>query len=464
VRSALYIVLQFALSLVVMLIPTTLMGATFPMVSRAVTEELDTVGLDVGTAYSANTLGSTVGSIAAGFLLIPLVGVKATVLVAACVNGLVAAILIISSKRRPPTRYLVGASSVGMVALLFLAFTHQPAVAFTFDRMLLYGSYEDYKYEAATTKVLYEDDGLYGRVAVVEPVSGGLRLHNGGNVEGSSYIADTGTESLLALVPLEAHPDPKTAMVIGLGTGYTPQVALTDTRLDKLVTVEINPSVVIASRFFVGKSLEKDPRYELALNDGRNYLLNSELEFDVITTEPSWPTSAKVSHLFTQEFFELAHDRLAQDGVFCQWLPRYIMETEDTYMMLKTFHNVFPNMYVYGVDAPGFQASDVLLIGIKGDRKLDTEAINAAVAKKDPTEAVFAVYETPESVLEKVSGPNIPTNTDDRPLLEFRTPQNRLRYSLERIGSIRAARAQETYARPADSIGGTQAPPPATGP
>jgi predicted membrane-bound spermidine synthase len=74
---------QFVLSFAVIIVPTLLIGATFPVMIAAVGRGVDRLGRDVGLVYGANTLGTIVGSVAAGFFLIPWIGIQNTVRLAA---------------------------------------------------------------------------------------------------------------------------------------------------------------------------------------------------------------------------------------------------------------------------------------------------------------------------------------------------------------------------------------------
>jgi spermidine synthase len=84
--------LQFALCFAVLIFPATLIGATWPVVNRAYAH-LSELGHDVGLLYSGNSFGCVAGSLAAGFLLIPLLGITKTCLFAAGINLIIALII-----------------------------------------------------------------------------------------------------------------------------------------------------------------------------------------------------------------------------------------------------------------------------------------------------------------------------------------------------------------------------------
>ena len=83
---SLYGILRVILVGVLLLVPTTLMGATLPVLSRFLSSSIDAAGREAGRAYAINTLGGVLGTLAAGFWLVPDLGLRATTIVAAMLN------------------------------------------------------------------------------------------------------------------------------------------------------------------------------------------------------------------------------------------------------------------------------------------------------------------------------------------------------------------------------------------
>ena len=86
----LFLASRFAITFLVLIVPTTLMGATLPVLSKFAVERIDQVGWGVGKLYAVNTFGAAAGSFIAAFVLIEAIGVDATIYVAATVNLLIA--------------------------------------------------------------------------------------------------------------------------------------------------------------------------------------------------------------------------------------------------------------------------------------------------------------------------------------------------------------------------------------
>ena len=90
---------QFVLVLALLLLPTTLMGATLPVLSRLFVTEPGTLGRRVGSLYALNTFGAVVGTALAGYVLLPALGMRATLTLAALVNLAVGGLIVLADQR-----------------------------------------------------------------------------------------------------------------------------------------------------------------------------------------------------------------------------------------------------------------------------------------------------------------------------------------------------------------------------
>jgi spermidine synthase len=431
----LFFFFQLLLSFVIMLVPTTFMGATFPVVTKINAVSINELGNHVGNVYSINTIGSILGSFGSGFFLIPFIGVKGTTFAAAGLNFCISMTLIFISGSTIAKKWLTS----GMVILLTISMlavsTQPPAIAHNFYRIADYQSYDEYQAYTRSLRTVFFDDGLYGRVTVFEAPGGERSLVNDGKIEGSSTEYDRQAMSLFGLIPLMSAKDPKSALVIGLGTGYTALAVLESSNAQTDIA-EINDAVLSASKYFVGDAIERSPRAKFCLNDARNYLYTADKKYDMVTSEPSYPVSTHVSSLFTEEFYKLVAKHLNKDGVYCQWIPRYIMRDDDMLMMFRTFTLVFPNTYIWGSNYGVSQAQDVMMIGVNGNAQLNVKEIDRKVREAGQgrlmlTNLDFSFYAYPSTVAKLIhgtlsDGSPIPLNTDDCPLLEFITPKNQI--------------------------------------
>lgn len=429
---------QFVLCFLIMMLPTTLMGATFPVICKALVRGTNDVGKDTGYAYSFNTIGAIAGSMSAGFLLIPYMGLKGANIVAASINILTALALIGYAKRWGSGRAL--AAFFAAVAVLFIA---KPALyAFEFVYPLNYymaGRFEgsginpwDFKPQWEGGKsLLFNRENAYGVVQVFSVDSTGQKfLMNNGKIEGGMG-GDINNQLLLALLPLAVIPDAGSFLNIGLGTGMTLNAAL-ESEIPDVTCVEVNPAVVEAvGEHFYPAMLDNPGRPELILADARNYLSMNDARYDIISSEPSYPTDDSVSHLFTKEFFELVKSRLNENGVFCQWIPFHILGNKGVTVMMKTFAEAFPNSYYYNIFSKEGSpyGADILMLGVNSDVRLAYDEIKERVPLMMLVggEEAFKPALKGDQFERMMASKRIPINTDNRPVIEFMAAKGMMR-------------------------------------
>ncbi len=396
-------------------------GATFPLVVGMVARGGAAPAEATGATLAWNTAGALSGSLAAGFVLIPHLGAEGALYAAFGVH-LFAAGLALSPKPLVPALAALGLAAAA------------PSVLPRWDRELLTGGL--YKYAAYLEPgefldFLRQGDLLFYRedevaTVTVRKVASKLSLAIDGKVDATN-AADMMTQRLLAHVPLLLHEAPKNVLVIGLGSGVTAGSALTHP-IERLVAVEISEAVAEASSFFdeVNHRPSADPRFRLVVGDGRNHLLGSREPYDVIISEPSNPWMAGVSGLFTREFFELARERLAPGGLFCQWAHIYNLSEGDLRTIVSSFTDAFDSTALFLLSE-----SDVLLVGardrlplvsasevearIRGDR-LREDLLEAGVQRIDGLRALLLASTPPLSEWAREAE----RHTDDRPVLELR--------------------------------------------
>lgn len=407
----------------VMIVPTVLMGATFPIVCKRVTGSLAEVGTETGRAYGANTIGAVGGSFAAGFILIPFLGIKGTAIVAASMNTAIAILMLVLSGRKT----LI--ALIAPIPALMLYADWKPSLLnfYTIRNLPANATAESVKQiEKTVLREVFYEEYSEGLVRAFTNVKGGaLVLQVDGKIEGTGQ-GDMPNALLLAYLPVAAHPRASSFLTIGLGSGVTLQAAKEVAR--EVDLVEINPGVLKAVRLFGSPGLLEG--MDIFLNDARNHLFRAEKKYDVISSQPSLPTEFPVASLFTKEFFELASKRLNPGGILCQWLPYYALKESDLHMMLKTFGSVFPFVYVYKVEV----SNDIIMLGSMGPLLFSPEQIAERVSRMNRTghRLRYVLFTGPDHVGRIAAKPDLPVNTDDRPILEFKVVKNMLTAPLKK--------------------------------
>lgn len=420
----------------VMLIPTTLIGMIFPLAVKAAASTMETLGATVGRLYAANTLGAIVGAFGTGFLLIPWLGVEGSLVAAVCLNAAAAVGLFAVAETRHVRARIVCAVTASVLAALAVpckpvwnptimasgVYRYAPSIKAA-TRAEFYNRFSS----GSDGELLYYRDGVSGTVTVQKQYGYYVLKVNG--KPDATTAGDLPTQALIAHLPLLVHPNPKSVLIVGWGSGVSVGAALTHP-VERVTAVELEPAVVEASHFFDefnGRPLE-DPRLELLVNDGRNVLTATDRQFDVIVSEPSNPWITGVSNLFTREYFRAGAEHLADGGVFCQWLQIYEMRPSEVATLVATFATAFPTTYIFR-GASG----DLILLGSRTPFSLDAAALDRQIRARGPVADSLArinirsaslllsrLYLTPPATLAFAG--DAPINTDDNALIEFLAP------------------------------------------
>jgi len=362
----------------------------------------------LGDLTAANMFGGVIGALAAGFVIVPTIGVRGGLAAAAAAYVVLADLLAAPQSRFRPLAY----------AALLLIVVADP----------LRAPLVHLRSAGETLRVLIE--GAHGIVTVVEAGDDlQLRLDNY-YVLGSSAAAPN--ERRQGLLPLLLHPDPRRAAFIGLATGITasagPALGVQETTV-----VELVPEVAGAARTYFatwnGQLLERSD-VRLVLDDGRRYLAASRDRFDVIVSDLFIPWHASAGNLYAREMYEAVARRLAPGGLFCQWLPLYQLTREEFDTIVRTFLTVFPQASLWRGDF----YPDRPIVGLVGQftpQPIDFTRLSERLLHL-PTWSRDALLASPRGLLMLYAGnltsvadlfATAPLNTDDRPLIEFLAPR-----------------------------------------
>ncbi len=429
--------LEFAVCFGIMFIPAFGSGMLFPLVARMFMGQRQfRIGKTIADAYAVNTVGCILGSFAAGFFLIPLVGIERTLLFGAGLNLLVAAGLAAFLSQWPQWRRvaLMGVLVVAALAGPVLLKSWQPLEMNA--GVYVYGDplsrmVKGVKTFVEENQLLYYREGPSDTVAVLESPRGRFLRVNGKTDGGylKTGQSDNYTQSFLGLLPLLYRPNADQALVIGLGTGMTLEGihASPKTNID---CIEISAAVAEASRYFdeANGGVLASPRVQLRLLDGRTWLAAMPRLYDIIISEPSHPWQTGNANLFTEDFFQASQQRLRPDGVFCQWLPYYQMEKEHFQTLLKTVQASYRYVNVWVV------YSDAIVIASRQPLQLDWPSVETLV--KTPAYANILqkldIRSLPEflgffyldsAAVERFVAADLELNSDNHPIIEYAAPK-----------------------------------------
>ncbi len=411
---------QFVIAFMIMGIPTTLMGITFPVIIKLFSKEGRDVGVQSGRLYSINTFGAIIGSTVAGFLLIPALGVSGAAISAASINIFTAVVILILTKdvkKLIATVVLVVASSGAYAAIERPFFPF-----FSYYNAFHFGNYEDAHAllkmldQTGAKETIYHREGVNGEVSLISyAVHGseeGLALVNNGKQE----AGDEKGFALLAFLPYFMHSDnPVKALSIGLGSGHTLSY-LARFPLEHVDSVELSKGIIEANKLFLRPDLFSDPRIRQIQADGRNYLLLNQDLYDMIVVSPSWAVESSSASMLTDEFFGLACNRLRRNGTMAVWIDFFMMTHEDLDMIMRTFSRHFAHATAWYV-----KGDFIILVGSNSPFPPLEEVVGRI------NEYYPAVRDDYNVVLAEEGFAGLPPgriNTDDRPLIEFHNARN----------------------------------------
>jgi spermidine synthase len=426
------------LSFLVMLLPCTFMGLAFPLAGQVRARLRGHVAESAGDLLGLNTTGAILGSLLAGFVLVPVLGLQRG-MVAVCALYVGYGLLVLCTMAGSLRPRLRGPATVAALLSIGLAAALPARVrpwdvrllaAFSNNRMDVFvapdGRVDPDRF-LERAQVLYYREGRGSTVSVIDTPAN-RTLHVDGKIVASDGRSDLRHELLLGHLPVLLHPDPHSALVVGLGAGVTLAGVAAHAEIEKVTVVEIEPAVVGAAEHFahVNDAALHDPRVRLVYQDGRNFLLTTRDRFDVITADPIHPWARGAAYLFTDEYYRLVRERLTEGGVMCQWLPLYELSPANVRSVVATFAANFEHTSLWQATA------DVLLIGSAAPlevdlealaRRLEAPAVSAHLASVDLDDPLLLLAEfalDDAAARRFAAGARI--NTDDNLYLEFSSP------------------------------------------
>jgi spermidine synthase len=357
-----FLALYVALPVLLVLPPTLLMGFSFPVLQRVVQTSLPRIGRRVGVLLLANVIGSMVGTALTGFVLLDRVGTAGTMRLLAILSSAFGVLAIVIAMQRMRETRLQRLPAVPF-ALLGSAFVFLPLLMVMPPSGTLWAHLHGTVVEA----MMYAEDG--SGLSVVNTDGRNAILYANGIGQGSMPYGDVHTA--LGALPAFIHPSPRTAAVIGLGSGDTVHAVAGRREIARVTCVEIirgelTTLTELRRRLPYGGLLNliDAGRIEQIFGDGRIHLRRGA-NYDIIEADALRPGSAYSGALYSDTYFALVRNHLAPNGLAATWAP--------TQRVYNTFIRAFP----YVVAMPG------ILIGSNEPIPIDRAAFDARLAEPE---------------------------------------------------------------------------------
>ena len=321
-------------------------GIFFTLLGTALRSHLASETEAAGVLTLANTAGAACGSLTAGFVLLPVLGMERSFFLIAVLYGGIGVLLLVGATHASPLRSVSRVSAYASAAVFLVSLALFPFGAM--ETRLLEAAVRPWRQADASARVVAVREGLtetiiyFQRAMMGKPVSYAM-LTNAFSMSATGYGARRYMK-LYAYWPMAVHPSLKRALLIGFGVGNTAK-ALTDSKsLETIDVVDLSRDILQMSEVVYPDEAEhplNDPRVRVHIEDGRYFLQTTDRRFDLITGEPPPPGIAGVEHLYTREYFQVMRGRLAEGGIVTYWLPLSDLTDVSAKAILGAFCDVF---------------------------------------------------------------------------------------------------------------------------
>jgi spermidine synthase/MFS family permease len=446
----------------IVVLPVSLVaGIQFPLLIALLGSGRREVSRHLGFAYAWNTFGAIAGSLVAGFGAMPLLtapGMWQAIAVTLAALSILIAIGTLGTERRAVA--ILAAMAIATVGLTFAqgptaVWRHSGIGAGRAD--LPYS--DTNRLRRWTTQVrhllIWEAEGIESSIGITG--ADGLSFVVNGKSDGNSLV-DSPTQIGAAILGGVLHDDPKTGLVIGLGTGESAGWLAHIRNMQHVDVVELEPAIDEMARRCreLNWDVLNNSRIRRIYNDGREFVFTTDNQYDIIISEPSNPYRAGVASLYTTEFYQAAKRRLKPGGLFIQWLQAYEADALTVHTVVATARSAFDHVELWQTFRTDLQlvcsAGPVENSAAELRERLAPEVVQSALKrtwKMYDLEGFLAHFVANADWASGVANiAMMPRNTDDRTVLEYsfaKTVGGGTEFSVEKL---RAEVAKAGYHRP----------------
>ena len=349
-------------SLLLFLVPALLLGTLSPYAIKLQSLQAPEqgVGSVSGKIFFWSTLGSIIGSLLAGFVLIPNFGIDHIFIATGVVLFLLGFIplTVFGFDKKRLTQSLVAVVTLALITIVAV--------------------------QQTKGDVLYSKDGIYEKITIYDGMfeSRPTRFFQQDRSGSGAMFLDSDNPADLVYEYTKYYslykvfkPDVRNALVIGGGAYSIPKALLAELPNATLDVSEIEPSLLaLAKEYF---AVEDNSNLYNYTEDGRRLLWDSNKKYDFIFSDAYHSLFSIPAHFTTQEFFTIAKEKLSDDGLFIANLIGDLSRQEPSLIFaeIKTFQSVFPNSYFFAVETPGkTDSQNIILVGWNGNKKIDLSA------------------------------------------------------------------------------------------
>lgn len=367
-------------------------GYQFPMLIALMGRGREGVAHHAGIAYAANTLGAIVGSLAGGFGLLPLITAPGLWKLVTLILAVLAIVAVFGERGKAKQRLRFShVIACGAIALLFAngpsaVWRHGGIGAGRAEGIVKSKNDVVGWKNGAQRNTVWEAEGLESSVALQS--GSGLAFVVNGKVDGHSR-GDAGTQVMGGMLPGLLHPNPRKALVIGLGTGSSAGWLAAIPSIERVDVVELEPAILEVGRRCtpVNNDVMTNPKVRMHLGDAREVLITTPERYDIIVSEPSNPYRAGIASLFTNDFYQSAKQRLAPGGIFAQWVQAYEIRGETLLTVFATVSSAFSHVQTWRT-----KPFDLMLIASDQQVVIDTNLLSQRASSEQVKKGLFNAW------------------------------------------------------------------------
>lgn len=394
--------ISFAGTLVLFIVPVTLLGCVSPFAIRLSTRDVSSSGSTAGKLYALSTFGSILGVFVTVFILFQLLGTRGT-FVAFSITLLVGAIVGIVQEWKI-------ARAFKYIALLVI--------------IVILAALDSGGIVKAAPGLVAEIESPYNFIQVIDDPSGWRLLTvNEGQAYQSAYRADrvltNGIWDLFLIAPYFSSADaPRSLLMIGLAAGTTARAYTLVYGQIPIDGVELDPAIIAAGQKYFAMT---QPNLRAIADDGRNYLQTRAGQYDVIAID-AYRQPYIPFHLTTIEFFRATREHLTPRGVVAVNAARTPADNRLVDALAATLRQVFPSVYL--IDHPN--SANTLIVATRQPTHLNDFHTNVARV----TDANLRVVVEQSLSSARAATQDEPVFTDDRAPVENLIHDIIFRYAL----------------------------------
>jgi spermidine synthase len=307
ISSIMVTTISYHYTFILLLIITTINGATFPIISHLSIEANNKSGEKISYLYFSNIVGSFLGSLITGFTLLEYFTLKQTSIFLLIVGFLISLTIFFTTDLKINNKKLL---IISITYLLFILLISNKIYDKVYERLTFkknYSSSDQFKYihENRDGVILVtKDDELFGNGVYDGFFS--VSLKNDVNMLSRAVYFNAYKKNLDDVV------------MIGLGSGSWGQILANNPKIKHLTIIEINPGYLdIIPKYPDIKSLLTNPKVKIVIDDGRRWLnVNKKKKFDMVIMNTTWHWKAYIANLTSYEFQNKIKKHLKKGGIF----------------------------------------------------------------------------------------------------------------------------------------------------